>query len=120
MLVFKVSWIPWLLLIGAFGLIFSDNANDVGWGIIIMIVSIIWLIARYSKKNSYSSKSTASSSRAAVQPEHVETPRVSTPPVSTTPVSAPKSANGSLQCPNCKNVEGEGNYFCSKCGTKIR
>lgn len=104
MLVFKVSWLPYMCVIfGVLGLIFGEDPLIFT---LFLIGGIIWVVRVRNKKKAQSASNESA-------------------PSSTSPVrnasagSSNTSAHSATFCPQCGNPAAAGNSFCNKCGARL-
>ena len=106
MFVFKLSWLPWILVFG--GLYFA--AEGAPEAIIMSVIGGLWLYFKYKNKNSGTTSQSGTASSA------------SKPAVSGKTVkSAPKAVTAVQSAPKTQPVEQAKpvGKFCRHCGTKV-
>lgn len=92
MIVFKLSWLPWILIIAGVALLADGEAP----GVVLLIIGVVWLFLklRSKSKNSVSSKGQ------------------STPPKAS-------SVKPVTKCSRCGKENRPGSIFCENCGSKL-
>ena len=105
MVVFPLKWLPYLLVIG--GLYGVISGEEVGFGIVALVVGGIWLFLKHSNGSSSSRSSSSSSTSGPSSPSNN---------------TAVTKAESKAICPNpeCHHSNPPEALYCEHCGTKLR
>ena len=111
MFVFKLSWLPYLLLIAGIGMLCQ---GDVLYGIVLTVLGGIWTYGRITDKKE-SAASTAA--KAAPKPEPKPQPK---PTLKPEPKAAQEPAKPAGKfCRHCGAKAEPGDIYCIECGNKL-
>lgn len=96
MIVFKLSWLPWILIIGGIGLLSDGEAA----GVALLLIGAVWLVLRYRSKKSGDS-----------EPKQLQKKN---------PINAEGSAVSPGTCPACGAAVSENSLYCASCGKRLK
>lgn len=120
MLVFKVKWLPWIMIIVGVLAIIVGVANF--WSVASLIAGIIWAAAQVSAKKGSSSSgaSTRSAASGAAQGSGTTQARpYSASPQPPAPPVAPAAQIAYQVCPYCGSQGDSRAAFCNQCGAPL-
>lgn len=101
MIVFKLSWLPWMLVIAGISLL----ADEQGEGGILVLIGAFWLFVRLLSKSGKNVGGSGAPSSAAQVSDSV--------PTNTT------MGKPAAKCPLCGKENRQGALFCEDCGSKL-
>ena len=99
MLIFKLSWVPYILIIAGIAVAADGDAS----ALILTAIGIIWLIIKYYNKSKNSSNSNTQNETS----------------FSTNSAPATNQSANVKYCRNCGAKLEDGDVFCVECGSKI-
>lgn len=113
MIVFKLSWAPWILIIAGILVGVEDPS-----AFILTVAGVIWLVLRARKKMNFTSTTTAHKTKANPITLKIDIPKVDSSPATSEAQQNSKPAAVNY-CTKCGTPAESGFAFCTNCGSKL-
>ena len=126
MFVFKISWLPYMFIIGGIAIAAEGQYS----ALVLVPIGIVWLVIKYGSRSSGSNANSAEVPATYVQPTapvetaaSAENPASAENHTSAQPIAPsetqPAPAHTPKFCMNCGNKLIPGSKFCPECGQKL-
>lgn len=109
MIIFKLSWLPYILILA--GILVAIDGDPAA--LILVVIGVIWLFFRFKKKREEKASNTSSapySTTNTPQSNHI---------VSNPAPTVEENKTAAKFCSKCGAKATPGSVFCSNCGNKL-